>query len=113
VGAKPDLDRLSAHKRADLDPGAAAVRPRARGPGSAREQRDAARADDGRPILVAWSDNGTEMTATHTRQFMALMAIAQHHGRPGTPTDQGQVESFFSHLKATGRTSRASPTRPS
>jgi transposase InsO family protein len=56
------------------------------------------RGDDG-PILVAWSDNGTEMTATDTRQFMALMTIAQHHGRPGTPTDQAHVESFFSHLK--------------
>ena len=53
--------------------------------------------DDG-PILVAWSDNGTEMTAHDTRQFMALMMIA-HHGRPGTPTDQAHVESFFSHLK--------------
>jgi putative transposase len=51
------------------------------------------------PILVAWSDNGPEMTAIDTRQFMALMAIAQHHGRPGTPTDQAHIESFFSHLK--------------
>jgi putative transposase len=55
--------------------------------------------DQDSPILVAWSDNGSEMTATDTRQFMALMAIAQHHGRPGTPTDQAHVESFFSHLK--------------
>ena len=55
--------------------------------------------DGGGPILVAWSDNGAEMTAIDTRQFMALMAIAQHHGRPGTPTDQAHVESFFSHLK--------------
>jgi putative transposase len=55
--------------------------------------------DDEGPILVAWSDNGSEMTALDTRQFMALMAIAQHHGRPGTPTDQAHVESFFSHLK--------------
>jgi transposase InsO family protein len=39
------------------------------------------------------------MTAIDTRQFMALMAIAQHHGRPGTPTDQAHIESFFSHLK--------------
>jgi putative transposase len=54
---------------------------------------------DAVPILVAWSDNGAEMTALDTRQFMALMAIAQHHGRPGTPTDQAHVESFFSHLK--------------
>jgi putative transposase len=51
------------------------------------------------PILVAWSDNGAEMKAIDTRQFMALMAIAQHHGRPGTPTDQAHIESFFSHLK--------------
>ena len=51
------------------------------------------------PILVAWSDNGAEMTAIDTRQFMALMAIAQHHGRPGTPTDQAHIESFYSHLK--------------
>ena len=41
------------------------------------------------PILVAWSDNGSEMTAIDTRQFMALMAIAQHHGRPGTPDRSG------------------------
>ena len=54
---------------------------------------------DGMPILVAWSDNGAEMTAADTRQFMALMTIAQHHGRPGTPTDQAHVESFFGHLK--------------
>jgi putative transposase len=54
---------------------------------------------DGLPILVAWSDNGAEMTAADTREFMALMTIAQHHGRPGTPTDQAHVESFFSHLK--------------
>jgi putative transposase len=39
------------------------------------------------------------MTAIETRQLMALMAITQHHGRPGTPTDQAHVESFFSHLK--------------
>jgi putative transposase len=57
------------------------------------------RSEDDGPILVAWSDNGSEMTAIDTRQFMALMAIAQHHGRPGTPTDQAHVESFFSHLK--------------
>ena len=55
------------------------------------------------PILVAWSDNGAEMTAIDTRQFMALMAIAQHHGRPGTPTDQAHIESFFSHLKGDWR----------
>jgi hypothetical protein len=30
---------------------------------------------------------------------MALMTIAQRHGRPGTPTDPAHVESFFGHLK--------------
>ena len=55
--------------------------------------------DDDLPVLIAWSDNGSEMTALDTRTFMALMAITQHHGRPGTPTDQAHIESFFSHLK--------------
>ena len=35
---------------------------------------------------MACSDNGLEMTAIDTRQFMALMRIATHYGRPGTPT---------------------------
>src|SRR5258707_1351150 len=30
---------------------------------------------------------------------MALMAIAQHHGRPGVPQDQAWIESFFGHIK--------------
>jgi transposase InsO family protein len=50
------------------------------------------------PILLAWSDNGAQMTGEDTRQFMALVAIWQHFGRPGTPTDQAHIESFFSHL---------------
>jgi transposase InsO family protein len=58
------------------------------------------RDDDAGPTLVAWSDNGPEMTSADTREFMALMAIAQHHGRPSTPTDQAHIESFFGHLKA-------------
>jgi len=40
------------------------------------------------------------MTAADTREFMALLAIAPHHGRPSTPTDQAHIESFFGHLKA-------------
>ena len=39
------------------------------------------------------------MTVHGTRAFMAPMAIAQHHGRPGTPTHQAHVQSFYSHLK--------------
>ena len=31
---------------------------------------------------------------------MALCAIHQHFGRPGTPTDQAWIESLFGHVKA-------------
>jgi putative transposase len=40
------------------------------------------------------------MTSGSTREFMAMCAIAQHFGRPGTPTDQAWIESLFSHIKA-------------
>ena len=30
---------------------------------------------------------------------MALCAIAQHFGRPGTPTDQAWIETLFGHIK--------------
>lgn len=56
-------------------------------------------ADDTRPILLAVSDNGPQMTSGSTRGFMAMCAIAQHFGRPGTPTDQAWVESLNGHLK--------------
>lgn len=56
--------------------------------------------DEARPILLAVSDNGPEMTSGSTREFMALCSIAQHFGRPGVPTDQAPVESFFGHIKA-------------
>jgi len=56
--------------------------------------------DQTRPILLAVSDNGPQMTSGSTREFMALCAIAQHFGRPGTPTDQAWVESLNGHLKA-------------
>ena len=55
--------------------------------------------DPRRPVLLAWSDNGPQMTSASTREFMALMAIWQYHGRPHTPTDQAHIESFFGHLK--------------
>ena len=55
--------------------------------------------DDRRPILLAVSDNGPQMTSGSTREFMALHAIARHFGRPGTPTDQSWIESFNGHLK--------------
>ncbi|MCP9489172.1 MAG: integrase core domain-containing protein [Solirubrobacteraceae bacterium MAG38_C4-C5] len=53
-----------------------------------------------RPLLLAVSDNGPQMTSGSTREFMAMCAIAQHFGRPGTPTDQAWIESLFSHIKA-------------
>ncbi len=61
---------------------------------------DITRDDEARPILLVVSDNGAQMTSGSTREFMALCAIAQHFGRPGTPTDQAWIESFFGHLKA-------------
>ncbi len=55
---------------------------------------------DQRPILLAVSDNGPQMTSGSTREFLALCAIAQHFGRPGTPTDQAWIETLNGHLKA-------------
>jgi transposase InsO family protein len=56
--------------------------------------------DPSRPILRALSDNGPQMTSGSTREFMALCAIHQHFGRPGTPTDQAWIESLFGHVRA-------------
>jgi putative transposase len=56
--------------------------------------------DEHRPILLAVSDNGPQMTSGSTREFMALCSIAQHFGRPGTPTDQAWIETLNGHLKA-------------
>jgi transposase InsO family protein len=55
--------------------------------------------DEGLPLFLAISDNGTEMRATDTRKFMALCSIAQHFGRPGTPTDQAWIETLWGHVK--------------
>ena len=63
------------------------------------ERLDLALDDPSRPILLAVSDNGPPMVSTDTRAFMAAVAIAQHHGRPSTPTDQAWIESFFGHIK--------------
>lgn len=60
---------------------------------------DAVPPDDGVPLLVAVSDNGPEMRAGDTAKFMAICSIAQHFGRPSTPTDQAWIESLFGHIK--------------
>lgn len=56
--------------------------------------------DPARPILLAVSDNGPQMTSDATKAFMIALAINQHHGRPHTPTDQAWIESFFGHIKS-------------
>lgn len=51
------------------------------------------------PLLLAVSDNGTEMKCRDTRRFLAVCSIAQHFGRPGTPTDQAWIETLWGHVK--------------
>lgn len=51
------------------------------------------------PLLLAVSDNGAQMIVGQTRKFMAMVAIAQHFGRPSTPTDQAWRESLNGTLK--------------
>jgi putative transposase len=67
--------------------------------GRAERLADPAAPDADQPVLLAVSDNGAQMTSGSTREFMALHAIATHFRRPGVPTDQAPVESFFGHLK--------------
>jgi putative transposase len=55
--------------------------------------------DPARPILLACSDNGPQMTSQATRNFFAGLAIAQRLGRPHTPADQAWIESLFGHVK--------------
>ncbi len=54
---------------------------------------------EGRPVLLVVSDNGPQMRSGSTAEFMAMCAIAQHFGRPGTPTDQAWIESLNGHIK--------------
>lgn len=55
--------------------------------------------DEATPLLLAVSDNGSQMIAGQTRKFMAMVAIAQHFGRPATPTDQAWIESLNGTVK--------------
>ena len=54
---------------------------------------------DQQPILLAMSDNGPQMRAGTTREFLAMCSIASRFGRPGTPTDQAWIETLFGHIK--------------
>lgn len=55
--------------------------------------------DDEVPLLLAVSDNGTEMKSRDTRKFLAACSIAQHFGRRSTPTDQAWIETPWGHVK--------------
>lgn len=55
--------------------------------------------DELTPILLTVSDNGSQMISANTRKFMAMFAIAQHFGRPSTPTDQAWIESLNGTVK--------------
>lgn len=55
--------------------------------------------DDKVPLLLAVSDNGTEMKSRDTRKFLAACSIAQHFGRRSTPTDQAWIETLWGHIK--------------
>ena len=67
----------------------------------ARQADRARRGDDSdeEPILLAMSDNGPQMRAGTTREFLAMCCIAARFGRPGTPTDQAWIETLFGHVK--------------
>jgi transposase InsO family protein len=63
------------------------------------ERLDLAVDDPARPILLACSDNGPQMTSHATKEFFVGLAIAQRLGRPHTPADQAWIESLFGHVK--------------
>jgi putative transposase len=52
------------------------------------------------------------MTSGSTREFMALCAIHQLFGRPGTPPTRPGPGSLFGHVKAAWPTSTRSGIRP-
>jgi transposase InsO family protein len=64
-----------------------------------REALDAVIDDGALPLLLAVSDNGPQMRSHTTREFLAGVHIAQHCGRPHTPTDQAWIETLFGHVK--------------
>lgn len=67
---------------------------------SAERDKIEAVIDDGElPMLLAVSDNGPQMRSHSTREFLAGVHIAQHFGRPHTPTDQAWIETLFGHVK--------------
>jgi transposase InsO family protein len=50
--------------------------------------------------LLAHSDRGSAMKATHTKQFIQeLLNAPVHYGRPHTPDDEGWIESLIKTFK--------------
>ena len=64
-----------------------------------RDTIDTVIGDGQLPLLLAVSDNGPQMRSHTTREFLAGVHIAQHFGRPHTPTDQAWIETLFGHVK--------------
>ena len=50
--------------------------------------------DERVPVLLAVSDNGPQMTSKATAVFMAGARIAQHFGRPATPTSRARTRTW-------------------
>ena len=76
------------------------------------ERLDLAVDDPARPILLACSDNGPQMTSKATREFLAGLAIAQRlAARTPRRTRRGSRASSGTS-KRSGRTSNSSATRP-
>ena len=69
--------------------------------------------DPARPVLLAVSDNGPQMTSGSTREFLAMCAIAQHFGGPAPRPTRPGSRACSATSRPTGRTWTASPTPPS
>jgi putative transposase len=67
--------------------------------------------DPSRPLLLAVSDNGPQMTSGSTRELLALCSIVQRFGRPHTPTGQARSSASSATSRASGPTWNASATR--
>ena len=76
------------------------------------ERVEAFAADATRPILLAASDNGPQMTSRATREFFAARAVAQRLGRPGAPPTKPASRACSDTSRPNGPTSKPSPTPP-
>ena len=68
--------------------------------------------DPTRPILLACSDNGPQMTSTATRDLFATLAVAQRLGAPAPPPTRPGSRASSGTSKPRTPTSKRSATRP-